>query len=279
MPTVTQVLSEYSKRFADAGIDSPRLNAELLLARTLDVDRGRLMGMGAHQLAADEESQFLAMAKRRLLHEPIDYILGERDFYGRVFRVRAGVLIPRPETETIIDIVRRECSELYGRAADIGCGSGALAVTLALELPNLRVLATDISETALQITCENAVGYGVLNRVFCARMNGLSAARRGFALIVSNPPYVDPADAESMQPEVREYEPPEALFGGRGGLEIAENLLRQAAVKLNPGGHCLFEHAFNQGEAMRAIASSAGLSGVHTVNDMSGLERVLVARK
>jgi release factor glutamine methyltransferase len=279
MPTVAQVLSEYSRRFADAGVDSPRLNAELLLARTLDVDRGRLMGMGAHELAADEESRFLAMAKRRLLHEPIDYILGEREFYGRAFRVRAGVLIPRPETETIIDIVRRECSGLSGWAADIGCGSGALAVTLALELPNLRVLATDISETALQVTRENAQVHGVASRVFCARMDGLSAARGGFVLIVSNPPYVDPADAASMQPEVRDYEPPEALFGGRGGLEIAERLLRQAAVKLNPGGHCLFEHAFNQGEAMRAIASSAGLSGVRTVNDMSGLERVLVARR
>src|SRR5690606_17353876 len=155
-------------------------------------------------------------------------------------------------------------------------GSGALAVTLAKEFPKLRVLATDISAAALRVTADNAAKHGA--RIHLARMDGLSGTAGGFDLIVSNPPYIDPAEADSLQPEVREYEPPEALFGGPGGLEIARRLLKQARERLKPGGLCLFEHAFNQGARMRELAAEAGLEKIRTERDLAGLDRVLVAR-
>lgn len=234
------------------------------------------MGAGSHELAAEQLRAFDDMQSRRESREPVDYILGEREFYGRMFAVRPGVLVPRPETETMIDLLKKELPAPAGLAADIGCGSGALAVTLALEFPGLRVLATDISATAVAVTFENANRLGA--RVYLARMDGLSAAAGPFDLIVSNPPYIDPADAEGLQPEVLEHEPHEALFGGEGGTEVAARLLTQVARLLKPGGLCLFEHGFNQGETLRKLATTAGLKDARTLPDMAGLDRVLWAR-
>lgn len=264
------------ERFARAGVDAPRLNAELLLARALGVSRGYLMGAGESVLTADQQHAFDNLLARRERREPVDYILGEREFYGRPFHVQPGVLVPRPETETIIDAVKRELPGAAGLAVDIGCGSGALAITLALEFPGLRVLATDISATAVAVTRDNAARLGA--RVHVARMDGLSAARGPFDLIVSNPPYIDPADAEGLQPEVLAHEPHEALFGGKGGTEVAARLLTQVAQQLKPGGLCLFEHGFNQGEALRGLATEAGLKDARTLPDMAGLDRVLLAK-
>ncbi|MBX3460498.1 MAG: peptide chain release factor N(5)-glutamine methyltransferase [Planctomycetes bacterium] len=276
MLSVRDVLERAIERFARAGVDSPRLNAELLLARALGVSRGDLKGAGERELTPGQLCEFEAMQARRASREPVDYILGEREFYGRMFAVRPGVLVPRPETETMIDLLKKELPAPAGLAADIGCGSGALAVTLALEFPGLRVLATDISATAVAVTRENAARLGA--RLFVARMDGLSAAAGPFDLIVSNPPYIDPADAEGLQPEVLEHEPHEALFGGKGGTAIAARLLRQVAGVLKPEGLCLFEHGFNQGEALRKLATAAGLKDVRTLPDMAGLDRVLWAR-
>ncbi|MCC7510274.1 MAG: peptide chain release factor N(5)-glutamine methyltransferase [Planctomycetes bacterium] len=277
MLSVRDVLEKTIARFTRAGVDSPRLNAELLLAHALDLTRGELLGAGDRELAPAHLAKFDALAARREAREPIDYILGEREFYSRTFFVSKGVLVPRPETETIVDTLKKEWPHAAGFAADIGCGSGALAVTLALEFPRLCVLATDISQVALLVTRENAARLGA--QVRCARMDGLSAARGPFDLVVSNPPYIDPADADGLHPEVRDHEPPEALFGGKGGVETAERLLVQASEKLKPGGLCLFEHGFNQGEEMRALAGQAGLRDARTVHDMAGLDRVLVAHK
>lgn len=276
MLSVRHVLERAIERFARAGVDSPRLNAELLLARALGVSRGDLMGAGESVLTADQQHAFDNLLARRERREPVDYILGEREFYGRPFHVQPGVLVPRPETETIIDAVKRELPGAAGLAVDIGCGSGALAITLALEFPGLRVLATDISATAVAVTRDNAARLGA--RVHVARMDGLSAARGPFDLIVSNPPYIDPADAEGLQPEVLAHEPHEALFGGKGGTEVAARLLTQVAQQLKPGGLCLFEHGFNQGEALRGLATEAGLKDARTLPDMAGLDRVLLAK-
>lgn len=277
MLSVRDILEKTIARFTRAGVDSPRLNAELLLARALGVTRGELLGAGDRKLAPGHMAKFDALAARREAREPIDYILGEREFYSRTFVVKPGVLVPRADTETIVDTLKRELPAAAGLAADIGCGSGALAITLALEFPRLRVLATDISQVALLVTRENADRLGA--KVWCARMDGLGATRACFDLVVSNPPYIDPSEADGLQPEVREHEPPEALFGGKGGVEIAARLLVDTAEHLKPGGLCLFEHGFNQGKAMRALAGQAGLRGARTVQDMAGLDRVLVAHK
>lgn len=275
MLSVRDVLERAIARFTRAGVDAPRLNAELLLARALGVSRGDLIGAGEHEVTQEQQRAFDEMQTRRESREPVDYILGEREFYGRVFHVRPGVLVPRPETETIIDLLKKLVPGAAGFAADIGCGSGALAVTLALEFPALRVLATDVSATAANVTRDNAIRLGA--RVHVARMDGLSAAAGPFDLVVSNPPYVDPLDRDGLQPEVLQ-EPHEALFGGQGGTEVAARLLTQVAQLLKPGGLCLFEHGFNQGDALRELAARAGLKEPRTLPDMAGLDRVLLAR-
>ncbi len=279
MASVRDVLQQYANRFQRAGVESARLNAELLLARVLGVSRGELMALGERELTAGQHEQFAEFARRRIAREPVDYILGEREFYGRSFHVRPGVLIPRPETELIIDTVKRERPGASGWAADIGCGSGVLGVTLALEIPALRVLATDLSRHGVTVTTLNAQRLNAAGRVHVARMDGLSAARGGFALIVSNPPYVDPAEASSLEPEVGEHEPAEALFGGADGTETSIRFLHQVAERLLPGGLCVFEHGFAQGERLREAAAAAGLRDARTIKDMAGLDRVLVARK
>jgi release factor glutamine methyltransferase len=279
MVIVREVLQQFAARFQRAGVESARLNAELLLSRVLGVTRGELMALGDNELTAAEHAQFAEFARRRLSREPVDYILGEREFYGRSFHVRPGVLIPRPETELIIDTVKREVPEVSGWAADIGCGSGVLGVTLALELPALRVLATDLSPHGVAVTTLNAQRLNAANRVHVARMDGLSAARGGFALIVSNPPYIDPAEAGSLEPEVGDHEPAVALFGGADGTETSIRFLHQVADRLLPGGLCLFEHGFTQGERLRKAATAAGLRDARTIKDMAGLDRMLVARK
>jgi release factor glutamine methyltransferase len=245
----------------------------------LGVSRGELMALGDRELAPGEHDRFAEFARRRLSREPVDYILGEREFYGRSFHVRPGVLIPRPETELIIDTVKREVPGASGWAADIGCGSGVLGVTLALELPALRVLATDLSPHGVAVTTLNAQRLNADSGVHVARMDGLSAARGGFALIVSNPPYIDPAEAGSLEPEVGDHEPAEALFGGADGTETSIRFLHQVADRLLPGGLCLFEHGFTQGERLRKAATAAGLRDARTIKDMAGLDRMLVARK
>jgi release factor glutamine methyltransferase len=152
-------------------------------------------------------------------------------------------------------------------------------VTLALELPALRVLATDLSPHGVAVTTLDAQRLNAANRVHVARMDGLSAARGGFALIVSNPPYIDPAEAGSLEPEVGDHEPAEALFGGADGTETSIRFLHQVADRLLPGGLCVFEHGFTQGERQRKAATAAGLRDARTIKDMAGLDRMLVARK
>jgi release factor glutamine methyltransferase len=279
VPSLKEILEDAVLRLKQAGVESPRLNAELLFAHALGTSRGMLPAMHSADIDADSRKAIEALLQRRLKREPIDYILGTREFYSRELTVRPGVLVPRPETETIIDAVLKllPC-EFAGNAADIGAGSGALAVTLACEFTGLRVLATDISAAALNVTRENAAKHGVGARVFCARMDGLAAAAGGFDLIVSNPPYIDPETADSLDPEVHDYEPHEALFGGKEGVEIAQRLLAQVAERLKPGGLCLFEHGFDQGKRMRELARQAGLKKISTLKDLTGLERVLVAR-
>jgi len=276
MATIREFIEQWRRRLAAAGVEDPRLNVELLLAHVLRVPRGTLISRLDESLAAPEQQRTDALCARRLAREPIDYILGEREFFGRAFAVRPGVLVPRPETETIIETLKREWPGASGLAVDVGCGCGTIGITLALEFPGLTVLATDISRDALAVARENAARLEAPVRFAC--MDGLSAAAGPFELIVSNPPYINPDEAEGLQPEVRDFEPPVALFGGPGGLETPGRILAQAASLLRPGGWLLFEHGFHQGEAMRKLAADAGLREVRTVKDMAGLDRVLVAR-
>lgn len=254
---------------------------ELLLAHVLGVDRGALMGMTGRELTQAQATQLEVLCARRARREPLAYLLGHWDFWGRRFTVKPGVLIPRPETEALIALAKKLLPpDTRGWAVDIGCGSGVLAVTLALEFRHLHVLALDLCPAPLQVTAENARAHGVASRVRLARMDGLAALRPEptFELIVSNPPYVTPEDYPGLQPEVRDFEPQAALVGGPAGLEIPQRLIGQIAKCAKPGAPVLMEHGMEQGAALRQAAAMAGLKDIRTEKDYAGLERILVAR-
>lgn len=281
MNTIREQLAHWRNAFQRGEIDEPRLNAELLLAHVLDIKRGDLIGRKNDRLTPAQRAEFETLARRRLKREPVDYIIGERDFYGRAFVVRPGVLVPRPETETIVEITRRELPARFDAwGVDIGCGSGCLVVTLAIEFPRLKWIGVDVSSTALKVTRENAERFGVSSRIHLLRGDGLNAIRAsaGFSLVVSNPPYIDPADAPEMQPEVTQHEPHEALFGGPGGVAVSRAILAQVPEQLAPGALALFEFGAGQHDAMREIALDAGLVNVDTEPDFRGIPRILSAR-
>lgn len=220
------------------------------------------------------------LARRRATREPVAYITGTREFFGRPFHVTRDVLIPRPETEGIVELVLGFSGvQLVGSARplilDVGTGSGCLAITLALEMPNAQVVATDISPAALDVARDNA-------RTLGARVEFIQApfwpdALGPFNLIVSNPPYVPEADRRLLMPDVRDFEPAGALFGGPGGMDVIAELVPRAAKALAPGGTLLVEIGAGQSEGVSALVRSAGLELLAIHTDLQGIPRVVTA--
>jgi release factor glutamine methyltransferase len=220
---------------------------------------------------------------RRMTHEPIAYITGVREFYGREFMVARGVLIPRPETEGVIECIIT--GELLSRGTDererpvivdVGTGSGCLAITLALEYPSARVIATDVSPEALDVARENARRLGAQGVEFVDTAyvpDGLSP----LDLIVTNPPYVPERDRESLSPDVRDFEPARALFAGEDGLDVVREVVPRAAAALAPGGHLVMEIGAGQAEAVSSLVAQSGLGLVTIRPDLQGIPRIVVA--
>jgi len=270
------LLAAAAPRLAVAGIDSARLDAELLLAHALGLDRTRLYARLRDAVADDAAARFAALLMRRARREPVAYLTGEQEFWSLPFEVGPAVLIPRPETELLV--------ELAGRLApppvailDVGTGSGCIAVALARELEAARITATDLSPDALAVARRNAARHGVAARLSFVAGDvyaGLPAAAR-FDLIASNPPYLAPGDAVS--PELA-FEPGAALWAGADGLDVIRRLLAGAPPRLRPGGHLLVEIGAAQAEPVRALAQASGLAEARVVADLAGLPRVLVAR-
>ncbi len=265
-------LATADARLAAAGVDSARLEAQLLAAHVLGEDRTWVL--------ADGEADFPEVLGEPLLQrgearEPLAYILGWREFYGRPFGVDPAVLIPRQETETLV-----EAALAYGEgerlsALDVGAGSGAIAVTLALERPAWEVTAVDVSAEALAVAGANARFHSA--RVRLVLSDGFGALLgESFDLIVTNPPYV--AHHEPLPPDVEGHEPHVALYGGETGLEFYERLAREAADHLNDGGLLLMEVGHTQAEPVRVLFEKGGWRHEKTVRDLSGIERVVVVR-
>lgn len=244
--------------------DERAVEAETLAAR----------GIGAFRAAFD------ARVARRVRREPMAYIRGTQEFYGREFLVGPGVLIPRPETELLVDEAKAAAmGRRTPRIADIGTGSGCLAVTLALELPSAQVTATDISADALTIARGNAEAHGVASRITFVEASYLTGMAGPFDLIVSNPPYVRATDEPSLSPEVRDHEPREALFGGEDGLRDIRAIAQAATTALKPGGVLVMEIGFGQARAVTAVLTAVGLGGEVTIRrDLQGIPRVAVAQ-
>ncbi|MDP6407792.1 MAG: peptide chain release factor N(5)-glutamine methyltransferase [Planctomycetota bacterium] len=261
-------------------IEEARLEAELLVAHALATDRlGLFMQLDRPLDGADVDAA-RDLLVRRGRREPVAYITGRREFYGRSFEVGPGVLIPRSETELLVDLARERCPDPAGRrAADLGCGSGCIAVTLALELPGLVVGAFDSSEEALACTRRNAECLGAeLTLTGGDGLAGLEAAVVAdgpFDLLLSNPPYVRPEERGSLAPEVRDYEPDEALFAPAGDPDRwVRELVVRARSLVCFGGVVLVELGVGQGPRAVALAAEAGL-GATLHRDLAGIERVL----
>jgi release factor glutamine methyltransferase len=251
-----------------------RLDASTLLLIALGKSRAWFLGHFGEEAGEELEETLAPLMARRLRGEPIQYITGQAEFYGLRFAVRPGVLIPRPETEHLVEEAMRLAGGLNApRILDIGSGSGAIAVALAHELPEAMVTSVDISPDALAIARENAVANEVRVRFVLGDLLGPVAGER-FDLIVSNPPYVPEGDRESLAVEVREHEPALALFAGADGLVIYRRLIPEARGHLAGGGWLLLEIGHGQQAAVEGLLEAAGYGGIHFLADYQGIERV-----
>ena len=274
--TVRRVLEWTGKDFGARGLDSPRLDAELLVADALGIDRVRLYMDLDRPLLPAELHQVRERIARRRAREPVAYILGRREFFGRAFEVGPSVLVPRPDTELLVErALELLDAPAAGPVLDLCTGSGAIAVTLACERPALRVDATDLSASALATARANAGAHGVADRV--ALLEGdlyAPVAERRYALITANPPYIAEAVLATLQPEVSQHEPRLALAGGGDGLDVIRRIVAGADARLAEGGVLLCEIGSDQAERARALAAGAGLSA-RTHRDLAGHERLV----
>jgi release factor glutamine methyltransferase len=257
----------------------PRRDAELLLLHIIKRDRAFLLTHPDTEITAEQQTQYNEWLRRRAAHEPIQYILGEHEFFGLTFAVTPDVLIPRPETEHLVEaLLERVPHDRLLRIADIGTGSGAIAVALAHALPQAKVTAVDISDAALAVARRNADTHRVVDRICFLKSDLLSAvAGELFDAIVSNPPYVAEVDWGSLEPQVIDYEPASALFAGPSGLDVYERLIPQAREALKPGGWLLMEIGQGQRDALVRLLS--GWNSVGFVDDLQGIPRVACARR
>lgn len=273
------------ERFIRAGIppDQAAIDAEVLARHALGWDRATYLARRDEPLAPEAAATHETLVVRRERREPVAYITGHREFWNLEFIVTPAVLIPRPESEFIIEaaLARLGDKSRAWAIADVGTGSGCLAITLAHERPAARVAATDISPGALAVARDNAVRLGVSDRVTFVQTSLLGDAHGPFDLIVANPPYVPSSHRTTLSPDVRDYEPPQALYGhGDDGLDEARALLAQAPSRLTPNGVLLMEFGFTQADAVRdALRQVPGLEPIEILRDLQGHERTLVARR
>jgi release factor glutamine methyltransferase len=274
--TAGEALQAARARLAAAS-KHPRRDAEWLLEHALGCDQTALMTHPERVLSAAELEQFERLVERRLASEPMQYLTGEQEFFGLRFEVSPAVLIPRPETEHLVEaMLERFTREDAVRIVDVGTGSGAIAVTLAHALPHSRVTAVDLFPAALEVARRNAERHGVIHRLTLLTSDLLAGvAGGGFDAVVANPPYI--AVEEVLERQVADYEPHSALYAGPTGLEIYERLIPQAARVLTPGGWLMLEIGYGQSAAVQNLMN--GWAGVTLVNDLQGIPRVVLGQK
>jgi release factor glutamine methyltransferase len=262
---------------SDAGLD-----ARVLAGFVLGWDAAHLLADGRDDEPRGFLERYAIVVERRSRREPVAYITGEKEFWNLSFEVSPAVLIPRPETELIIEtaLAQFHDSAAHLLVADVGTGSGCLAVVLASRRPHTTVTATDVSADALQVAGRNAARHGVANRIRFIETDLLEGVDGPFDLIVANPPYVPEGDRRTLQPDVRDYEPPLALFAGDDGLAIIRRLLAQVTGRLAPSGTLMFELGFGQALAVDELISRApGLRMIDLTRDLQGIPRVAVVTR
>lgn len=277
--TIREAVARGTDFLKARGIETARLDAELLVGAAVNLDRLGLYLDMDRPLTDAERAAARELLRRRGTREPVAYILGRREFRSRDFEVTPDTLIPRPETEELVDIALAQLDRRFPGSAsrfrllDIGTGSGVIAITLALELPAAVVVATERSAAAAEVARRNAAAHGVNHRVDIRVQDGLAGLAPPFHAIVSNPPYIRDDEYAGLMPEVRDFEPREALTAGADGLDVVRMIIAGAPPLLVPDGFTLLEIGCGQGKAVAQIAAEAGFHEAQILQDFAGLDR------
>lgn len=257
---------------------TPRLDAEVLLRHITGFTRAQLITHAADALTSEQQSQLQKLLTRRAQGEPVAYLTGTREFWSLELHVTPDVLIPRPDTELLVEqALRLIPPEAHWQIADLGTGSGAVALAIAAERPGCRIVATDSSAAALAVARRNAQRLGITNVTFHQGEWFTPLTDLKFEMIVSNPPYIVANDPHLQQGDLR-FEPSTALVAGPEGLDAIQGITREAPAHLQPGGHLLLEHGAGQAEAMARLLAKQGYTSIVLCRDLAGLPRVTVAR-
>jgi len=283
--TILKLIKWTTDYLAEKGIDTPRLDGELLLAHALEMDRTHLYMNFDKPLNDDELSLFRALIKRRAMREPLQYITGNQEFWSMEFKVAPSVLIPRPETELLVEEGARELEKSFPDyplldILDIGTGSGALTAALAKEVSCSHVIGVDMSEEAISMAKENIEANSLSSSVTILEGDLFEpVGEKFFHLIVSNPPYIPKGDLKGLQPEVGKYEPLSALNGGDDGLDYYRTIIPESLKHLHPGGWLMVEHGEGQSEAIVKLFENTGqFEEVKAIKDLAGIYRVIKGR-
>lgn len=281
-----ELLTWTSQYLLERGFENPRLNVEQLLAHTLGCQRIGLYLNADKPLIASELSHFKALLKRRLRHEPLQYILGRAEFMSLPFRITSAVLVPRPETEILVESVLAEVKSRFPdrkhiSCLDIGTGSGNVAVALARYSSELNITAIDISADGLALAQENASSNGVANRIRFRLVDFLASdlltcLSDKYQIVVSNPPYIASADIATLPPEVRDFEPRQALDGGVDGLNFYRKIAHDLKHLLQPDGFAAFEIGYQQAPAIQQLFQHHGLGTNRVRQDLAGKDRIIL---
>ena len=279
MPTLEEALHHTAKRLSQVGIDTAALDASLLLERATGKSRLEFILDAEDELDADAAEYLEELVQKRLEREPIAYILGEKEFWGLPFKVRPGVLIPRPDSETLIATILTFLPDknLEMKIADIGVGSGCLLLTLLHEYPKAVGYGLDISPTALSVAADNAQALGVADRVTLSKGDGAAGLKEEVSIFISNPPYISSTEIEELDKDVKDYEPMQALHGGEDGLDMYRSLIPQAYDKLHSGGLLVFEIGHTQKQSVTALLKEEQWQDVACYQDLAERDRIIVA--
>jgi len=277
--TVGRVARWAADDFRARGIESPRLEAELLLAVVLGTDRMRIIVESERPLLAQELSRYKQSIQRRRKGEPIAYILGEKEFYGRMFRIDRRVLVPRPDTETLVEVAlaRTSARSMGARYLDLCTGSGCVAISLSRERNTCKVAAVDISPDAVAVARDNAIRLGAVTQTawYVGDLFAPLAPHQRFDLITANPPYIPDPHIAGLVPDIRDFEPRVALAGGDDGLVVMRRVVAEAPRQLRRGGVLAVEMQSDQAEAVRRLFEGAGFAHIEVAKDYGAHDRVV----
>jgi len=267
----------------EAGVSNPQLDAELLLRHVTGWDRATVLSQPTREVTGETLARFRSLTEARALRRPLQHLTGTQAFWRHEFLVNADVLIPRPETELLVEAGLESLRDTSRPAVvDVGTGSGCIALSLAAELPEATLHAVDISPAALEVAHENARRLGLVDRVRFHEGDLLAPVRTlagSIDLVVSNPPYVDPGEAPSLAPEVRDHEPALALFAPDDRYSVYRRLAPEASALLRPGGLLMLEVGLGMADEVRRICESAGLTVTRVLDDLQGIPRAIVTQR